>query len=428
MSVVALASNGNGRRKLRRRKRPTDRSEMGSVICVASLTALYLLFLYQTSNVLDTVEKSENFRFHSLLFDARKKNSPKTTEDVRIEQDNKSPAQLDNQNGNEKFLIFVGQLGGQGTGNIISGLLAAHLLGEEFGRIVCVQNYPEFTALFEMANPITISKCPKVASAEFPPKNGAHHFKLINYIGPPNECALQDNLASDIPILFMTGNTYPRWPTVPDNFFFKYYKAKPELLQALPYDPQSPPTTVVHLREPDSQSTDFRQGLDDASLTALGNLLPKGSNTFLVTNNVAYYERFEQCCQWAHPKWDTVVHSALDRQWGPNKRLRNSIKSKAKQKAQQNIQMWSDWYTVLTAPTVYHTHSDFSVSAIHWSNKMNSHSLQGLNSDGTIKTVKESWWVDGETEPLAERRIDATGTAQLRLCGGNSHPFQLKSG
>jgi len=391
----------------RRRKQPADGGGFNSVLCVASLVVLYLLFLFQTASVLDTVEEnnSGNFRFHGFLYDDRKNDNKVRRRSAKEDAD---LLPLDS----ERYLLFVGNLPGQGTGNIISGLLSAHLLGEEFNRIVCVKDYPTFTQLFDMAHPVTIEKCPAIMSAKYPPADSSDHITLINYVAPPDECELQNKLKSDTLILFLTGNTYPRWPTVPDNFFFKYYKAKPQLLEALPYNPQSPPTTVVHLREPDSKSGDPRKGLDDESLRVLGDLLPKGSSTYLVTNNIVYYKRFEQCCQWSHPVWDTVVHSANMHEWGPNP----GGKKDAAAKAKQNEQMWADWYTILTAKTVYHTHSDFSISAIHWTNKVDSHNLQGLNKDGSLYSVRESWWVDGETEPLSQRTRTASGTAQLRLC------------
>ena len=177
---------------------------------------------------------------------------------------------------------------------------------------------------------------------------------------------------------------------------------------------------MVHLREPDNVVGDARKGLDDVSLTALGELLPKGPNTYLVTNNVAYYTRFEECCQWSHPHWETVKHSAMSKEWGPNAGRIMQKLNPNEVNVQQNRQMWADWYTMLTAQTIYHTHSDFSISAIHWTNKMDSHNLQGVQkeSDGrrTLKTVRESWWIDGETTPLAQRTRTAQGTARLRLC------------
>ena len=407
----------------RLRKRPLERGEMNSMLCVASLTAIYLFFLHQSASVRETIDdrSQQDFRFHGFLDDAQdRKNKVKSNLSSGEHKEGKTRLLTDGQGATNKYLIFVGYLPGQGTGNIISGLLSAHLLGEEFNRVVCVQDYPTFTDLFDLADPVTMAKCPSIVSqAKFPPPKDRDHIRLINYGSPPDECTLQEKLNSDTPILFLTGNTYPRWPTVPDNYFFKYYKAKPKLLEALPYDPQSPPTTVVHLREPDNRGSDPRKGLDEVSLKILGDSLPRGADTYLVTNNVAYYERFDLCCQWSHPHWNTVVHSALSLEWGPNQ-LRKPKKLTATEdeeiKARQNLQMWADWYTLLTAKTVYHTHSDFSVSAIHWTNKVNSHSLQGTKNGRTLITVRESWWVDGETTPLVDRTRTAPGTAQLRLC------------
>ena len=61
-----------------------------------------------------------------------------------------------------KFLYFLPIRVGQGTGNIISGLLAAHLLGDEFGRIVCVSStYKEFLMAFAPINAQAVLHCPE---------------------------------------------------------------------------------------------------------------------------------------------------------------------------------------------------------------------------------------------------------------------------
>jgi hypothetical protein len=76
--------------------------------------------------------------------------------------------------------------------------------------------------------------------------------------------------------------------------------------------------------------------------------------------------------------------------------------------------MWSDWYTVIMAKYVIHTHSDFSLSAIHWMN-IDSKTIHGLLKDNTLDLVDESWRVDdrqnGVTPKLSQRTKD-----QLRLC------------
>jgi hypothetical protein len=78
--------------------------------------------------------------------------------------------------------------------------------------------------------------------------------------------------------------------------------------------------------------------------------------------------------------------------------------------------MWADWYTILTAEIVYHTHSDFSISAIHWQN-IPSKSIDGYDPVlKELKLIEESWRVDGETPRLVDRRIDGEGTNALRKC------------
>ena len=311
----------------------------------------------------------------------------------------------------ELYISFSADIGGQGTGNLISGLLAAHLLGLEFKRIVCVHPmYATFLSVFESTHPEVQAKC-DAAYKNYKPAT-LSSITLINFLGAADECELQ-NVMSDttIPMISLIANTYPRWPSVPKNFFFHYYQPKPILLEALPYKVH--PKTVVHLRQPDNEHEDHRSGLDDASLTALGKLLPADSSTFLVTNNVVYYDRFSKCCNWDHPQWDLIVHSAFERSWS----MVNG--TEASRKYDQNVRMWVDWYTLLTAETVYHTHSDFSISAIHWVNNMDSHSIVGYNPDtDKFESTDESWRRDGETIPMNQRTLQGSPgtTNELRAC------------
>ena len=323
------------------------------------------------------------------------------------------------------FIIFDADIPGQGTGNLISGLLASHLLGDEFHRIVCVNPiyFSTFINAFESINILAQTKCPIILrritehNMTYYQQHPKHMVTVINFLGAADECDLQ-NIMSDPTkhIIHFIGNTYPRWPTVPDDYFLHYYQPKSILLDHLPYHEQ--PKIVVHLREPDDVEFDPRLGLDDVSLSALGETLPKSSNTYLVTNHVPYYDRFVQCCSWSHAQWETVQHSAMY-----ELQLLNKDNKEEQQNPdvirKQNLQMWSDWYTLLMADTVYHTHSDFSISAIHWMNNHNAHSILGYNTETKqFETQIESWWRDGETIPLVQRTIEGQPgtTNELRAC------------
>lgn len=313
-----------------------------------------------------------------------------------------------------RFLIFVPIGSGQGTGNIVAGLLAAHLLALEFGRIVCVSPlYDSFLAAFEPVHPDAVQKCPQLLlQGNLPTQTQANTLRVINFERVPDECALQAALASDTAVLYMISNTYPRWPAIPNNFFFTYYKAKPELLQLLPY--QQTPAMVVHLRQPDGKS-DSRQGLDEDSLQALGKTLPK--ETYLVTNRVDWYDKFEGEYGWGHPSWNEVVHSAFQKSWGVRGALnQNTHMVTHVDRLTQNLQMWCDWYTILCATKVHHTHSDFSISAIHWQN-LESRTIIGWNATTVqLELEEESWRQTGETERLVDRTVHGPGTSELREC------------
>lgn len=247
---------------------------------------------------------------------------------------------------------------------------AAHLYGIEFNRVVCLtEGMRNFWDAYEAIDPDAIQHCPKLALQRPPTKGGRNTFDVLTYGSPPNECQLQQLLQSDEPVVYMGGNTYPRWPEVcacarkpektklewycrkrtaenvhshlltqqhhyqvPKGFFLRYYKPRPALQQYLPPPPQ--PDIVVHLRLQDGEQ-DKRQGLDDQSLRALGELLPRNT-TYLVTNHVPWYDYFEQQYQWRHPSWNVVLHSAGMGTWGKRGKEGEGDRDMAK----QNLQMW----------------------------------------------------------------------------------------
>jgi hypothetical protein len=409
--------------------------------CVLLLAALYLCFLWRTETVLDALESKQKFRFQSLLLQRPKQQqqqrAPKEAVDwyVRAGRRRATAKAVASIKGvlpghhhhEDRYILFDHFLGGQGLGNMMAGLLAAHLLGDEFGRIVCIRDWEEFRQVFDPIRSDFVEKCPSVLE-KMPQETSENHIQLINYQPPPNECRLKLKLENpDLPVIYMTGNTYPRWPVVPDRYFATLYQPSKALAEILPYD--TPPATVVHLRESDVQDPNMRTGLDRASLRALGELLPR-NNTFLVTNKVAWFEKFEKKYGWSHSPWYKVRHSAGDmgRNWGELEQGEEDLNYRKKydEKTLQNLQMFSDWYTIAMAKTVYHTHSDFSISAVHWMNIQDAHSIVGADDKGKLQTTAESWRVDGETELLSRRSLKANGTAQLRLCEEDDKPKFLR--
>jgi hypothetical protein len=396
-----MAAPATKRRRQRHSKPNLKARVTGILLLVAAI--LYLYFLWRTQSFLDTLEERGRFSIPGHLF--RKHAVTEAASKGQL-----SPHETST---DDRFIIFIPFLAGQGTGNIMAGLLAAHLLALEFNRIVCVSpTYKDFLDAFEPAHPEAIEKCPKLLV--LPDKTSKNSLRLVNFESVPDECLLKDTLASDIPVLYLESNTYPRWPEIPDNLFFTNYRAKPELLKLLPYKVY--PKTVVHLREPDG-THDLRKGLDDNSLKALGKMLPR--DTYLVTNRVDWYDKFEKEYGWSHPEWNEVVHSALQKSWGVRGSKERQTRSVANvDRETQNLQMFCDWYTILTAKFVYHTHSDFSISAIHWQN-IDSREIMGLNAaTGGFDLEEESWRITGETKRLVDRTLDGKGTSNLRECKG----------
>jgi hypothetical protein len=366
------------------------------------------------------------------------------------------------------YLVFRPPLqAAQGIGNLLHGLLAVHYLGIEFHWHVCLlpDDWPDFFQAFVLSdtnnheiNDDIMDHCKTIALQH--PSTPRNTLWLVNFAKiPMNECDLRRRLNDDEPILYIVANTYPRWPALlatnntaemstsgvtkapissisrlGNVSFHDFYQPTPALRKLLPWHddtnqnetatsiqglflpskPLSPPATVVHLRQADGIH-DARAGLDAATLDALGQKL-RSSSTFLVTNQIDYYQYFGQNFGWRHPTWTTAIrHSALPKihwnplstKWShsnisdPHRKSHNTIydhnlQSQSGFRSQQgknhgessspssslsSLQMWSDWYTLLHAKHVYHTHSDFSLSAAHWNRngQQASYTIRGID-------------------------------------------------
>lgn len=307
----------------------------------------------------------------------------------------------------------------------MQGLLAAHMLAMEFNRVVCIDPaYKQFLQAFDPIDPDVVRYCPNVLES-FDAKvlqTEGNFIQLINFWRPPDECQLKERLESDTRVILIEGNTYPRWSEVPqENFFFKYYRAKQELLNILPYS--EPPKTVVHLRAPDSVK-DQREGVGDDSLRVLFTEMITTKDVFVVCNRVKWFELAEEFGL-QHSPWESVSHSALHASWGTRSKskethigvIRRVDMHGQKFDPVENMQMWADWYTILTAKKVFHTHSDFSGSAVHWQ-RIDSKRITG---DGTkLKFSPETWQTDVELPRLVDRihtSYSDSDPYQLSLCG-----------
>eukprot|EP00977_Amphora_coffeiformis_P008672 scaffold1971_cov127-Amphora_coffeaeformis.AAC.3 len=301
----------------------------------------------------------------------------------------------------------------------MAGLLAVHILGMEFNRIVCVHpSFSSFHQSFEAVHPEIKSACSRLfeCDGQVQNPNVGDFIHMLNFHPPLDECQLQQDMASlDNRIIWIEGNTYPRWPQTPEKLLFtEYYQPTQALREVLPWT--KPPRQVVHLRAPDSV-TDIRDGLDDVTLEVLGKTLP--TDTYLVTNQVLWYDWFSERYGWLHPPWHGVVHSAQAISWGNRNGdniPRRVLDSESKRMGQ--LQLWADWYTILRASSVIHTHSDFSSSAVHWMNIADSSVLMRssveLNKE-TLCLKPEDFHRDDPAALLSQRRKDSSLPETQRL-------------
>jgi hypothetical protein len=366
--------------------------------CVAILP--YLLFFWNTNRTTTTLD-SHRFPVDRHLFRAAKPSNSSILQHQKQTNVVVSSSSSVSTSNSTRYLIFrPPSEAAQGIGNLMNGLLATHALGNEFHRVVCVSpEWQDFFVGFFVLNP----NCAAAAAAAH--RTTRNSLWLINFGKlPVNECQLRQRLTGNEAVLYLVANTYPQWPTstiddttesseshsknvlvLPD--LQTYYRPRPELLEILPWT-KVPPSTVVHLRQPDDPNLDPRDGLDRDTLQALGQTLPSSSSTFLVTNQVSFYDYFETTFGWSHPPWNGVHHSAKDEvKWGRQDGTLLSLVSKQ----QQLLELWSDWWTLYRADRVYHTHSDFSLSAVHWSGKKESYIIRGVDGEGKLRLEVALW-------------------------------------
>mmetsp|Transcript_60348 Transcript_60348/g.148079 ORF Transcript_60348/g.148079 Transcript_60348/m.148079 type:complete len:202 (-) Transcript_60348:195-800(-) len=80
-------------------------------------------------------------------------------------------------------------------------------------------------------------------------------------------------------------------------------------------------------------------------------------------------------------------------------------------KYQQGMQMWSDWYTLLNSKLIYHTHSDFSISAARW----NQNILSWTILDSKVQPTSGGEETDGGGSSGSSANRDLSSTATLNL-------------
>lgn len=299
--------------------------------------------------------------------------------------------------GVHRFLIFrPPSEEAQGLGNVMNGLHATHILGKEFNRTVCVSDeWSDFSLALQSLTPL----CHSTQQQLLPPRTPQNTIWLLNY-KPLNECELKRRLEGNEAVIYFVSNDYPRWPLLADAPpvpLNDYYHPTHNLDVMLPWT--TPPTTVVHLREPDNDQ-DYREGLDMSTRIALGTELSK--DTYLVTNRVEYYSWFQEHYGWHHPPWTGVRHSAI-----PN--LQWTAGTFTLDHTDEVLQLWADWWTLYNAKRVLHTHSDFSRSAIRWSHCENSYTIGGTDEDsGALRLIRDTLWGDALVAPLSEKYCHAS--------------------
>ncbi|VEU34288.1 unnamed protein product [Pseudo-nitzschia multistriata] len=398
---------------------------------------------------------------------------------------------------------------GQGIGNVVSGVLAAHLLAEEFHRTICHAPHPKdeaaiatgkdasaagrgphasFHKAFAWKDPAHAERCDRAlgggATRSVGNSTGAHantHTTIVqnNYdaTSEQSECRMKDILSNheDYPIVYYEGNTYPRWPSRSSNssnntinnnnnnthreerdYFHERFEPTPELRAILPWSvaPRDsngaadeptratttitgkPPSIVVHLRDGDGVH-DEREGLDEETLSLLARedfveaaRGKAGGAVFLVTNRIDWYARFPN---WSNPGWTSEIHhSAMDAiRWGSSS---EKPAHHQRNKDREALQLWADWYTLLVADRIYHTHSDFSRSAARWNERTKSWTIRGTTSaaggteEGQERAESHRLWLQPDLEEKGSgetrgrkngtpRLVDRTGDG-LWFCGG----------
>ena len=381
----------------------------GQTIAIASMTGFFVLIAWFAHSALD--------EFHRNGGGSAGSNHPLDLMMRRRPKEAPAPKP-------RRALLFA-PLGGQGFGNVVNGLLSAHMLADEYDRIVCVD--PKFESFLRAFRPYHTDD--EAAWCQKQWDERIRHIKtckIVNFsAGTLNECTLRECLNHEGPVE-LTSNTYPRWAHVSKGYFATHYQPTPLLEAILPWG-KDPPDVVVHLRKEDGKN-DKREGLDEETFHALGKMLPK--DTFLVTNKVEWYAWFKDNYGWRNSAWFEVRHSILKKTTWGNRGVGDQqgvVETMVTNKLNitvdvlHDLTMHSDWLTIAAAKEkVLHTHSDFSLSAVHWMNK-ESKTIMGMREatsedvanhearkvgDKVLNLIDEEWYRDGETPRLIDRTVD----------------------
>ena len=272
-----------------------------------------------------------------------------------------------------KFLVFENKGIGQGIGNIMNGLISCLLIAQKYNRIVCVSSWDAFNNAFQSVHTDECTEILKTTSI--------YHRDVVqcwNFgAGCEKSCwhsagRCELVLGSATRIVWFDGNEYPEaiFPALSNGFFLALYTPTTALKQILVWENQTPPKTVVHLREGDDAS-DVRGGLDATTLIALYKHLP--SDTFIITNSLRIHKHYNNTT-WASYEHDTRQrHTAIS----------NDIST--------SMLAWRDWYTVLMAESVYHTQSAFSESALRCSGSKSKRITGRFDPGGNMVMEDETW-------------------------------------
>jgi hypothetical protein len=80
----------------------------------------------------------------------------------------------------------------------------------------------------------------------------------------------------------------------------------------------------------------------------------------------------------------------------------------------------------MKADQMYHSHLDFSLSAIHWVNNQNTFTIQRYDAgSGKLVLKREPWITDGDALPLSQRIMPNSETMMKDIMEYGKNPDEI---
>ena len=331
----------------------------------------------------------------------------------------------------DHWIRYHAPVRGQGSGNLMLGLLAAHLLARYYKREVCV-DWPHFNEAFRSFLPcpsdILNAKATTVSRWNFG-ETSLEHDVACHMASNARVVAWEGN---DVGVGNERGEAFLRQKDSAETrawlgtVFDREYTPSESLRDLLPSAHQPYPSSVVHLRvgdgcpeDDDAAECDFRgpfKTLGANWSTLAAELRRCAPNATLLADRQSVFQKLP-----GYGRQHAFVRERRRLVSGHSISARRTSEANFDHLNMHNhLAAWADWYLLTRAETVYHTASGFSESAIYASRtKGPKRFILGM-SHGAMLVSHENNGDPGQPCPSSEsalhRGMETSKVRRARTC------------